>query len=95
MQLNADIRLNDLFLLPLALYCLASAALPALWPQLYHGALKEIAIYSLFVSPAIAILSLKRLIKAGNWPVTLSAALCSALATSLWIAFLWRATHPI
>jgi len=77
-------------LLPVALYALLGAVIVVVWPKLFRGSLKEVLIWSSFLSLMIAALGIWRILKQDRaFPILIST-LLGIVGTLLWGYVVWR-----
>jgi len=90
MKRSKDTLINSVFLVPVAIYALGAAVIPVVWPKLFRGALAEIIIWSLFLSPTIALLGIWRVWKRDSSIPILVSTVFGIIGTLFWIYGLWK-----
>lgn len=87
--MRKNITFRSVFLLPIACYALGSALVVALAPELMHTAWREVLIYSVFLSPALILLGIRRFLKKDRSASIMISSVLGTLGTFCWIYVFW------
>jgi hypothetical protein len=84
------VRVSNAFLLPIAIYSAAAAALPLISRTPVGRGWWEVIVYSLFLSPTVGILALWRILKCDRSPILILTALLGVGGTLIWVCVIYK-----